>query len=94
MWGIGVDADQSFLGPYVLTSAKKGVDSAVFLTIKALANGVFKGGANSVFGLDQDGVGLGTVSPRAAKADVKATLQIEKQIIAGKIKNIPTSLKG
>ncbi len=94
VWGIGVDADQSFLGPYVLTSAKKGVDSAVFLTIKSLTKGTFRGGSNSVFGLDQDGVGLGTVSPRAAKADVRATLEIERQIISGKIKNIPTTLKG
>ena len=29
-WGIGVDADQSFLGPHILTSAQKGVDAAVF----------------------------------------------------------------
>ena len=94
VWGIGVDADQSFLGPYVLTSAKKGVDAAVFLTIKSLINGTFRGGKNSVFGLDQDGVGLGTVSPRAAKADVRATLQIERQIISGKIGHIPTSLNG
>ena len=27
VWGIGVDADQSFLGPHVLTSAMKGVDT-------------------------------------------------------------------
>ena len=93
VWGIGVDADQSFLGPYVLTSALKGVDAAVFLTIKSLVNGTFKGGRNSVFGLEQDGVGLGKVSPRANRADVKATLQIEKDIISGKIATIPTSLK-
>jgi basic membrane protein A len=92
MWGIGVDADQSFLGPFVLTSAQKGVDSAVFLTIKALTNGTFKGGRNSVFGLDQDGVGLGTVSRRANRADVKATLKIEHEIISGKIASIPTHL--
>jgi basic membrane protein A len=94
VWGIGVDGDQSFLGPFVLTSAQKGVDAAVFLTIKSLVSGTFKGGRNSVFGLDQDGVGLGTVSPKANKADVRATVQIEKQIINGRIKNIPTSLKG
>ena len=35
VWGIGVDADQSFLGDHVLTSALKGVDSAVFLTIQS-----------------------------------------------------------
>jgi basic membrane protein A len=93
VWGIGVDADQSFLGPYVLTSAKKGVDAAVFLTVQALQKGTFKGGSNSVFGLDQDGVGLGKVSPRASKADVRATLAIEKQIISGRISHIPTVLK-
>ena len=92
VWGIGVDADQSFLGPHVLTSAKKGVDAAVFLTIKSLVSGTFRGGRNSVFGLDQQGVGLGTVSKRANKADVRATLAIEKQLISGKIGQIPTSL--
>ena len=34
VYGIGVDADQSFLGAHVLTSAQKRVDSAVFLTIE------------------------------------------------------------
>ncbi len=44
VWGIGVDADQSFLGPHILTSALKGVDSAVFLTAKAVQDGLFEGG--------------------------------------------------
>ena len=35
--GIGVDADQSFLGKHILTSAEKGVDAAVFLTIQSVA---------------------------------------------------------
>ena len=65
VWGIGVDGDQSFLGPHVLTSALKGVDSAVFLTIKALQDGTFVGGKNIVFGIDQEGVGLGKLSPKA-----------------------------
>jgi basic membrane protein A and related proteins len=94
VWGIGVDADQSFLGPYVLTSALKGVDSAVFLTIQSLLRGGFKGGTNAVFGLDQKGVGLGKVSPRAAKADIAATLRIQQQIVSGKIRDIPTTLGG
>jgi basic membrane protein A len=68
--GIGVDGDQSFLGPHVLTSALKGVDSAVFLTIKALEDGTFRRGENAVFGIDQEGVGLGTLSPKANKQDV------------------------
>ena len=32
----------------------------------------WKGGGNAVFGLDQEGVGLGKVSPKAAKDDVDA----------------------
>ena len=91
-WGIGVDADQSFLGTHVLTSALKGVDSAVFLTAKATQDGTFKGGGNAEFGLDQEGVGLGTFSPQANKADIAATKKIEQQIADGTITGIPTTL--
>jgi len=34
VWGIGVDADQSYLGPQVLTSAMKRVDTSVYATIQ------------------------------------------------------------
>ncbi len=63
-WGIGVDADQSYLGDFILTSAQKGVDAAVFLTIESLLHGDFKGGTNATFGLEEEGVGLGKVSPK------------------------------
>ena len=92
VWGIGVDADQSFLGPHVLTSALKGVDSAVFLTIEALQKGTFQGGRNVVFGIDQDGVGLGKVSPKANKQDVAATQKVEQKLADGEITDIPTTL--
>lgn len=92
VWGIGVDGDQSFLGPHVLTSALKGVDSAVFLTIKALADGAFQGGRNAVFGIDQEGVGLGTLSPKANADDVTATEKVEEQMAAGEITGIPTTV--
>jgi basic membrane protein A len=92
VWGIGVDGDQSFLGTHVLTSALKGVDSAVFLTSKSVQDGMFKGGTNAVFGLDQDGVGLGKFSPLANKADIAATEKIEQQIADGTITDIPTTL--
>lgn len=92
VWGIGVDGDQSFLGPHVLTSALKGVDSAVFLTIQAVQDGTFEGGKNAVFGIDQEGVGLGTLSPDANADDVEATEEVEQQIADGEITDIPTSV--
>src|SRR6478609_10352686 len=45
VWGIGVDADQSFLGPHILTSAVKRVDTAVFDAVKSVTDGKFKGAA-------------------------------------------------
>jgi basic membrane protein A len=92
VWGIGVDGDQSFLGPHVLTSALKGVDSAVFLTIEALQKGTFQGGRNVVFGIDQDGVGLGTLSPKANKQDVAAVEKVERKLADGEISGIPTTV--
>ena len=93
VWGIGVDGDQAFLGPHVLTSALKGVDSAVFLTIKSLQDGTFAGGKNVVFGIDQEGVGLGTLSPKANAQDVAATEKVEQQLASGEISGIPTTVK-
>ena len=92
VWGIGVDADQSYLGPHVLTSATKRVDQAVLLTVKAVQDGKFRGGRNAVFGLAQNGVGLGKISPKVPKADVAAVEKIKQQIVAGKIAGIPTTV--
>jgi len=92
VWGIGVDADQSFLGPHILTSATKRVDTAVFLAIKSVVDGKFKGG-NVTYGLKDNGVALGKISPKVPEADVKKVQQIRADIISGKIKDIPTTVK-
>jgi basic membrane protein A len=84
VWGIGVDSDQSFLGAHILTSATKKVDRAVFLAIRSVADGRFHGG-NAVYGLEDGGVGLGTISPRVPRAEVAALNRIQAQIVAGKI---------
>jgi basic membrane protein A len=92
VWGIGVDADQSFLGPHVLTSALKGVDNAVFLTIRSVLDGTWDGGGNTVFGLDRDGVGLGKVSPKVPKSELDALEQVKGEIASGAITGIPTTV--
>jgi basic membrane protein A and related proteins len=93
VWGIGVDADPSFLGPQVLTSALKRVDSAVYDTIQQVKQGRFKGGTNAVFGLDRDGVGVGKVSPKVPKSALKSLRAIERKIIDHKLGSIPTTVK-
>ena len=92
VWGIGVDADQSFLGRQVLTSAMKRVDAAVFRTIKSVVDGEWEGGRNLVFGLNEDGVGLGKISPQVPQEDRTKLEDVAKRIRAGEIE-IPKSLK-
>jgi basic membrane protein A len=86
VWGIGVDVDQSNLGPHILTSAVKKVDRGVYLAIKGAENGQFKGGTNLVFNLKNNGVGLGKISNKVPNAFIKQINALRAQIIAGKIK--------
>jgi basic membrane protein A len=92
VWGIGVDADQSFLGPHVLTSAVKRVDQAVFQTIESVIDGSWQGGTNSVFGLADEGVGLGTISDQVPQEDVDAVEAVRQKIVSGEIAEIPTTV--
>jgi basic membrane protein A and related proteins len=93
VWGIGVDADQSYLGPQVLTSAEKGVDTSVYSTVQQVLAGKFKGGTNAVFDLSNNGVRLGKISPKVPSADKRKVEAVAKQIASGKITNIPTVVK-
>ena len=91
-WGIGVDADQSFLGPHILTSAQKKVDRAVFLTLESVVDGTWQGGRNLTFGLEEGGVGLGKVSDEVDPEDLEKVRDVERQIAAGEISDIPTTV--
>jgi basic membrane protein A and related proteins len=92
LWGIGVDADQSFLGPHVLTSAQKKVDRAVFLTIQSVVENQWKGGRNLTFGLAEEGVGLGTISPKVEQEHRDAVDDVAARIASGEIAEIPTTV--
>jgi basic membrane protein A and related proteins len=90
--GIGVDADQAYLGPHILTSALKKVDVAVFQAVKRAQAGNFKGGTDVIATVENGGVGLGKLSAEGQKyAD--QIQQIEDQIASGKIKNIPDTVQ-
>jgi len=93
VWGVGVDADQGYLGPYVLTSALKRVDTSVYDAIRDAKAGKFKGGQDSVYGLDVNGVGIGKFSPKAPKGIAAKVAKIKQEIVSGKITNIPTTVK-
>ncbi len=90
--GIGVDADQGYLGDYILTSAIKKVDVAVFDTVKQVQDDSFKGGEDTVFDVKSGAVGLGKISAAGAKfeEDVK---KVQEQISSGELGDIPSEVK-
>jgi basic membrane protein A len=90
---VGVDADQGYLGSYVLTSALKRVDTAVYDSIKDAKAGNFKGGQDATYGIDVNGVGIGKFSAKAPAGVAAKVAKIEAQLKAGKIENIPTTVK-
>ena len=92
IWGIGVDADQGFLGKHILTSATKKVDVAVYDMIKAFKANPrgFRGGYNANYTVRNAGVGFGKLStrlPRAKRLEYTRKAEAIKKLIAqGKIK--------
>jgi basic membrane protein A and related proteins len=85
-WGIGVDRDQSNLGPHILTSAVKRVDQSVFLTAQAVKDGEFQGGTDAVFNLENEGVSVGKISSEVPQELIDQMNELKQQIIDGTIK--------
>jgi basic membrane protein A and related proteins len=90
--GIGVDADQAYLGDHILTSAVKKVDQAVFEAVKRAQEGNFEGGTDVIATVENGGVGLGKISAEGQQY-AEQVQEIQDQIAAGEIKDIPAEVK-
>lgn len=92
VWGIGVDADQYYLGAHMLTSATKHVEIAVYEKIAEFQKNPagFKGGNEDTYTVKNGGVGYGRLSKILPKAAAKeyttSTNALAKLIAAGKVK--------
>jgi basic membrane protein A len=87
--GIGVDADQAYLGDHIMTSALKKVDEAAFAASKQVQDGTFKPGTDTVFDVKSGGVGYGKTNAEGAKYKKQVDAVLE-QIKSGEITDIPT----
>jgi basic membrane protein A and related proteins len=90
--GIGVDADQAYLGDHILTSAVKKVDVAVFDAIKRSQAGKFAGGTDVIATVKNGGVGIGKISAAGQKYASKVK-EIQDKIASGEISDIPDTVK-
>ena len=91
VWGIGVDADQSYLGKHILTSGTKRVDTAVFDFFKLARDGKLGAGHDLVFNLKNHGQDVGKISTRVPKKFITKMNALRPLIISGKIK-VPSTL--
>ena len=93
VWGVGVDADQGYLGTLrTHLGAEAGRHRGLRL-ISDSKNGRFKGGSDAVYGLKVGGVGIGRFSPKAPvgiRAQVEAVRKADR---GGHDKDIPTIVK-
>ena len=85
VWGVGVDRDQSDLGPHILTSAVKRVDTSVFDAVKAVQDGTFQGGQDATFDLANGGVAIGKTDPAVSQEILDEVEGLKQQIIDGEI---------
>ena len=90
--GIGVDADQAYIGPQVFTSALKKVDVAVYDAIKGVQGGAYKGGQDVTSTVANDGIGYGKLNATAQKYATQVK-KVKSEIASGQISNIPDTVK-
>jgi basic membrane protein A len=91
-FGIGVDADQGYLGSYILTSALKKVDVAVEQATAQLLKGKFDAGGDLVYSVANDGTGYGALDATGKKYSGQLA-KVLAQIKSGKIK-VSSAFKG
>jgi basic membrane protein A len=85
VWGIGVDSDQSSLGPFILTSVVKGYDAGMVRLFDQAREGTIHTGATTVLGLRDGGAELGRISPKVPSALRAGLARIRARLIAGEI---------
>lgn len=85
VWAVGVDSDQAFLGPHVLTSVLKRFDAAFLALLGQVNAGRIRSGTDTVLTMRDGAVGLGTISPKVPRALVAQLAELRRRIVAGKI---------
>lgn len=91
-YGIGVDANQGYLGKYILTSAIKKVNVAVLDTVTSLVHHRFRSG-DHIFNINNGGTGYAAPSTVVPLYIVRQVNHYQALLKAGKI-TPPTKIPG
>jgi basic membrane protein A len=86
VWAVGVDSDQSFLGPHVLTSVLKNFDAAFVEIFEQVKRGRVRTGRDTVVTMSEGAAGLGKISPRVPRGLVTQLEDLRRKIVAGTLR--------
>jgi basic membrane protein A and related proteins len=90
--GIGLGADRSSLGRFILTSAVERADVAVEAAVRRARSGQLRGGVNLSFGARNGGITVGRWSPSVGAAVRRAVAAQFLLLRAGRLTGIPTTV--
>jgi basic membrane protein A len=79
VWGVGMDADRSYLGSHILASAVLRWDQAVLIAIRSFLQGTLPAGGNITLGLNENAVGITGISSDVPESIRK---QVEREAAA------------
>jgi basic membrane protein A len=86
VWGIGVDSDQAFLGPHILTSVLKRFEEGFVTILRQVENRRFSPGRDTILTMSDRAVGLGKISPKVPRPLLVELESLRRRIVAGEIR--------
>ena len=92
VWGIGVDTDQSFLGPHILTSVVKDFEPLLRRLAEDAKHGRFEGGRTAIVGIEEGAAGLAPLSAAVPPAVRAELARLRRELVAGRI-DVPGAMR-
>jgi len=86
VWAVGVDSDQSFLGPHVLTSVLKRYEAGFEDVFKRVKTRTLRTGRDTTLTMREGAAGLGPISPKVPRSLITQLRRLERQIKAGTLR--------
>lgn len=86
IWAVGVDIDQSFLGPHVLTSVLKSFEAGFAEVFRQVKAGRLGPGRDTVLTIRDGATGLGKISPRVPRQLVAQVEELGRRIVSGDLR--------
>ena len=86
VWGIGVDTDQSGLGPHILTSVVKRYDGVMRTLLEQVRAGRIPGGVTTALSFRDHGATLGRISPKVPASLRAGIAALARQIVTGELR--------